>query len=58
LIPNTQEQLHAMHPEQHPQETMSGNVYRHRNEALLHLDRAVRELKSRDIRTIDASKEQ
>jgi hypothetical protein len=53
-----EEQLHAMHPEQHPQETIGGDVYHHRKEALMHLDRAVRELQSRDIRTIDASQEQ
>ena len=53
-----EEQLHARHPEQHPEENQAGRQYRHRDEALLHLQRAMRELETRDVRTIDISAEE
>ncbi len=53
-----EEQLQAIHPPSEPITRNDGTPYHHRDEALLHLDRAARELRSRDIHTIDISEEQ
>lgn len=52
-----EEQLNAIHPPAEPIVRNDGKPYHPRDEALLHLDRAARMLRSRDIHTIDVNEQ-